>query len=842
MTSAVSFRTLFFWLLLSLPELLMAQEVYVISGKIVAGNSNLPLQNATVSLKGSSYRTLSKMDGSFKMIADASFDSLEVSNVGFETFQEKLQKGHTERLVITLQNKVDSLQSVVISVPKKPGRSFMERVIENKDKNNPSRFRSYSFLRYTRNELDIDKIDFSKSKGAGLKSLMLKTYGSLDSNAILEKELPVYFKEWLANDYHSVSPNIDRENIIARKSLGLRTDEFISRLDKFYFNFNIYDDWIPIFDQTYVSPLNANAFHYYNFFQGDSTFESGDTLIEIRFEALRNYERAFSGLLWINLGNLAVQSVEMHLNQTANINFVKDIRYTEDYSKVYDSTSDNYAYMPHKFTSAVKFESGLSLLGLPDPGSKTTLQFIIRNTTVTDKLKLNTGEPSAVVSQLINREKTTNWNKPESFWVNNRPDSLTLHEKSIYQMVDSLKENRRFQQDIKLIAFAGTGYWDFGKYLRVGPYSSFLSSNTLEGWRIRLGFWTMAGISKKINFYGYGAYGSKDQKLRGMLGLKYIWNEAKWTKTSITGASDYDFINDNNDEMDNDNIINSFLRKNIPYTRMLVKQVELRHEQYISPDFSGQARVDYKELNPVFNFEYRPINPALDIPYDSVFAKILPIAEANFQLRYAHHERTKILNYDNILLGSFSPIITADYSYGFDFGKALFDYSKINLGVEQRLRLPPKSMLFYKVDVGKVFGTLPYLLLNIPAGNEYYVASKYTFNMMAPYEFAADRYISLHTRFYLGGALFDKIPLLQKWGWRERMSFNSYWGDMTQQNQHYNKNSNFNVMGPEPYMEAGVGIENIFHVLSVEYFRRLDYLNNPYAKKNGIFLGVYLVF
>jgi hypothetical protein len=113
---------------------------------------------------------------------------------------------------------------------------------------------------------------------------------------------------------------------------------------------------------------------------------------------------------------------------------------------------------------------------------------------------------------------------------------------------------------------------------------------------------------------------------------------------------------------------------------------------------------------------------------------------------------------------------------------------------------------------------------------------------MTPYEFAADRYIGLHTRLSLGGVLFDKIPLLQKLGWRERISYNIYWGDMTQENKAYNKKSNFNLTGNKPFMEAGIGIENIFHLLSIEYYRRFTQLINPYAKKDGIYLGVHLSF
>lgn len=822
--------------------ILTAQNGYIISGMVTAENNGKPIQNATVHLKGSSTSTISKMDGSFRLNIIDWNDSVEITCVSFETFVMALQRGHTSNLEVKMKNRNDSLQEVVVGVFKKPGKSFMQKVIDHKAHNNPSRFGSFSYQRYTRNELDMDNIDFKNIKSSGLKSLMLKTYASFDSTAKNDKELPVYFAERLANNYHSVSPNIDRENIIAKKNLGFKTDNLLSKLDKFYFNFNVYDEWVPIFDQTYVSPLNSNAFSYYNFLEGDKMVEDGDTLQQIRFTPSHTYERAFTGTLWINTNTFAVTTVNMHLNKTANLNFVNDINYYEDYKQVYDNATGKLVYMPYKFSSEVKFESGLALLGLPVPENKNSIKFIIKNTTITDKIKINIGESTYVMANLIKKEQTANWEKPESFWVQNRPDSLTNHDKNIYKMVDSLKQNNRFQSDIKLVAFAGTGFWNFGNQLRIGSYTSFISRNSIEGWRIRIGFWTMPGISKKVNLFGYGAYGTKDKNIKGVLGLKYVWNEARWTKTTISYASDYDFILDQDDELDKDNIFNSLLRKNIPFTRTYIKQALIKHDQYLSPNFSVRSSLIYKELNPVFDFKYRPINPAIDKPYDSVFEKKLPVAETFVGIRYAHNERTKILNYDNIKLGTFSPILTAGFTYGFEQGKAQFNFQKINVGIEQQLRLPPKMLLYYKLDAGKIFGTIPYLLLNIPAGNEYYLANKYQFNTMAPYEFAADKYVSLHTRFYLGGALFDKIPLLQKLGWRERFSFNAYWGHMNKVNIDYNKNSNFNLIDKVPFMEASAGIGNIFHILSIEYYRRLNYLHNLYAKKEGIYIGLTLSF
>lgn len=819
-----------------------AQNVYLVSGKILEALSRKPIQNATVHLKGSTINTMSGSDGSFRLQARDWKDSLEISSVGFETNFVQLQRGQTTNIAVMMKNKTNALGEIVVGLTKKPGKSFMQIVIDQKQINNPARFRSYSYQRYTRNELDIDNIDFQKVKGSSLKNLMLSAYSAVDSTARYDQELPVYFAERLANHYHCVSPNIDRENIIAKKNLGLKTDDLLSKLDKFYFHFNVYDEWIPIFDQTYVSPLNSNAFSYYTFFEGNQMIEEGDTLQQIRFLPLHAYERVFTGFLWINKKTFALTTVNMHLSKTANLNFVNDLSYYEDYKEVFDSINGKSAFMPSKFTSEVKFESGLALLGIPIPDNKSSIKFIIKNTSVTDKIKLNTEDPSSIIENLIQKGRTTNWEKPDLFWQQNRLDSLTNHEKNIYKMVDSLRQNNRFNRDVKLIAFAGTGYWDFGKNVRIGPYSSFISINSIEGLRIRMGFWTMPDISKRLNLFGYGAYGTKDSKLKGMLGVKYVWNDSRWSKTTLSFGSDYDFIIDQDDELDKDNIFNSLLRKKIPFTRTYTKQALIKQEQYLSANFSAKASLMYKELNPVFDFAYRPINPALDKPYDSVFIKKLPVAEASMGIRYAHNERTKILNYDNIILGSFSPVFTVNYTFGFEAGKAMFHYNKVNIGIEQRLRLPPKMMFYYKVETGEVFGTIPYLLLNIPIGNEYYFASKYQFNTMAPYEFAADKYISLHSRFYFGGTFFDKIPLLQKWGWRERVTFNAYCGSMNAANIEYNKYSNFNRMGRDPFMEASIGVENIFHVLSIDYYRRLNYLTNPYAKKVGIYIGLTLVF
>jgi hypothetical protein len=826
---------------LYLPYVLKAQSPFLISGKVIDSATRQPLQSATVHLLGSAGSTLTKADGSFRIRTNVWYDSLQITIVGYEPFKGLLQGGHSAGLTIVMKNTVAGLQSVTVSIGKRPGKTLMEKVIESKPNNDPERFHSYSYQRYSRNELDLDNVDYKKVKGRGLKGLVASVYSGLDSDARQDKALPIYFSETLAANYHSISPRIEKENILAKKSLGLKTDELLRHLEKFYFLFSIYDNWIPVFNQTYVSPLNDKAFSYYNFFLGDTIRENGSRIRQVRFVPMRAYEKSFTGTLWIDDSSFAVESMDMHLTKTANLNFITDINYSEDYKQVYDSTTEKMVYMPYRYSSDVKFEAGLALLGIPVPESKESVHLIIKSTNVLDKLSLGSNSPQAIISNLTTNKTTSGYEKPEGYWVEHRPDSLTTHEKNIYRMVDSLRENDRFQRSIKIIAFAGTGYWDFGDKFRMGPYSSFISHNPLEGFRFRVGFWTLPGISKHLNFYGYGAYGTKDHQFKGGAGLKYVWNEKKWTKTSLWAGGDYDFIIDQHEELDKDNLISSFLRKRIPFSHTYVREIELSHEQYLSADWSVLADAGYRELDPVFDFSYNPINPLLDKPIDSIFLEMLPVAEASVGFRYAHKERTTSLNYDQLHLGSFSPILTFRYTQGFEFTRT-FDYEKIAIGAEQKLRLPPKSLLYYKLNAGKIFGTIPYLLLNIPVGNEFYVSSRYEFNTMTPYEFAADRYVELHTRLSLGGTIFDNIPFLRQLGWRENISYNAYWGDMTQENIYYNRKSNFNLVGNQPFMEGAIGIDNIFHMVSIDYYRRFTHLRNPYAKKDGIYLGIHFSF
>lgn len=819
-------------------------QSFIISGKIVDGGTNEPLKNVSVQLKGfPNNGILSKDDGSFILTAIHWSDSLEFTCIGYQTRYFRLPKDYLTGLQVKMQPAAQSLAAVIIfgnKGDKEPGRRYMQKVIDNKKFNNPGRFNSYSSREYLRHEVDISNLDEAAVYGKGLKALTINIYRSAGpGNATV---LPLYFSENVFDTYHSNSPSIDRKNLVAKKTLGLETDKFLWQLDKFNFSFNIYNNWLPIFNQTFASPLNDNAFNYYNYFFQDSNIVNNKKVYTIRFIPKEKYETAFSGTLVINDSTYSIQKIEMHLSLTANLDFIKDVRYKEEYNLIIDSATHKMEYIPYKYSSTVEFETGLELLGIPVTPGKKKVRLASVNTTVIGDININS-PMSEEFAKKMKKESSADIQKPDSYWKENRfGDSLTQHEKNIYVMSDSLKKNRRYSFDAKVINMGATGFWNFKDRIRLGPYFDLLSTNNIEGLRFRTGFWTMEKFNKKLNFNGYIAYGTKDEQFKGGGGIKYLWNRAKWTRTSLFASSDYDFMTEGDDNLDEDNLINSYFRKNIPTTRIYLKQIVLGHEQYISRNFSINGGLLYKEMKPVFDFYYHPLNKETEMPIDSIFLRTLPQAEASVEFRFTRNERNFTFNYDLYHYDTYHPIFTVDFTSSLKIGNAQFNYQKVKFEIEQQLRLPPKSLFYYKVRVSKTFGTAPYLLLNIPAGNEYYVASRELFNTMIPYEFAADEFVSLFSRFYLGGVFFNKIPFIKKLGWRERFSFSGYAGRMSVANRNYNKGEFFTVPDKHPFMEAGVGIENIFHVFSIDYYYRLSNVTAPGMHKGAFFPGVNITF
>ncbi len=817
-----------------------AHAQYTISGKVVEAKSKNPVDYVSVYLVGLYEGTYTDSTGNFTIQTPQLPDSLSFSQPGYVTQTIRLDPAHINNLHIALNEDIQQLTEVVITADADPGKTFMKKVVARKPYNNPDQYDQYSYQQYTRGELDLNNVD-DPSGRKHLKAMMLNIFNTLDTGRHQTDQLPIYFTETLTQIYHTSSPSGDEATVIAKKSLDLETDKLLRHLEKFNINFNIYDNWLPVFNKTFASPLADKGWNYYHYYINDSVLVDNKWQYQIQFVPIHQRSDTFTGMMWINDSTFSVDRIDMQMNPGANLNFVRDVQFQGAFALHDTKKRPDQVYMPKKFISEVTFESGLDLLGIPTNVDTTALSLTYTTTSIVDQVSIDENNLAAVAPVMDAYAQANASNQSEDFWLKYRTDSLTLHEKAIYQMIDSVRANPRFKIITNLAAIAVTGYWDIHNRWRLGHYGSLFSANPIEGLRFRLGAYSLPGISKKWNVHGYLAYGTRDRKFKADLGIGYLYNDNIWSRTSVYARSDYDVLFNVDDELDQDNIISSLLRKPVPSNLTYVKEVVLAHDQQIGRNLLSSVSLAYHEYNPSFDFQY-PVNQDV-LPDDALnLAHQLPVLEWNVHLRYAKEEEIRIFNYDLVHIKTEHPVINLDFVQGFKTSITPFAYRKIRVGVSQKLKLPPKSVFYYNLQLGKTFGTLPYLLLDIPRGNQYFVASRYAFNTMLPYEFVADRYASLNSRLSLGGLLLDRIPLLEKLGWKERLSFNTYWGSLSNDNVQFNKMNNFKTIEKAPFMEAGVGIENIFHLLSIEYLWRLNYLDDPQTIRGGVFAGVTFVF
>ena len=128
----------------------------------------------------------------------------------------------------------------------------------------------------------------------------------------------------------------------------------------------------------------------------------------------------------------------------------------------------------------------------------------------------------------------------------------------------------------------------------------------------------------------------------------------------------------------------------------------------------------------------------------------------------------------------------------------------------------------------------------LPNTNQSVTIQPEAFHMMSALEFVTDQYVSLDVTYYMKGWILNRIPGINWLKLREVVSFNAIYGGLTDKNNPMKTPGLFmfpegtQPLGSSPYMEASVGLENIFKILRVDYFRRLSYLDTPNTKKSGI--------
>ena len=170
-----------------------------------------------------------------------------------------------------------------------------------------------------------------------------------------------------------------------------------------------------------------------------------------------------------------------------------------------------------------------------------------------------------------------------------------------------------------------------------------------------------------------------------------------------------------------------------------------------------------------------------------------------------------------------------------------YNYQRTEIGIQKRFWFSVFGYLDVITKAGKIWSKVPYPLLFLPNANLSYTVQPESYTNMNAMEFLNDEYASWDITYYMNGNLLNRLPLIKKLKWREVFAFRGLWGNLTDKNNPaidgdglYRFPDNSFTLGKEPYMEASVGIENIFKFLRLDYVWRLNYRDNPGIQERGI--------
>jgi hypothetical protein len=216
--------------------------------------------------------------------------------------------------------------------------------------------------------------------------------------------------------------------------------------------------------------------------------------------------------------------------------------------------------------------------------------------------------------------------------------------------------------------------------------------------------------------------------------------------------------------------------------------------------------------------------------------KDLTTTEFSLLTRFAYQEKYISGEFDRTSLGGKYPELQFELALGVpDIFSSQFSYVKARFRISDRFRINPLGYTDYVINVGKIWGTAPYLFLELHQGSQTYALDPLAFNMMNIFEFASDRYAYFFLDHHFEGFFLNKVPLLRKLKWREVLTIKSVIGDMSKTN--LNQLTYPGGLDPQlhrPYLESGFAIENIFKIVRVDLPWRMTHLERPNAKPFGL--------
>ncbi|HEX8517782.1 MAG TPA: DUF5686 family protein [Bacteroidia bacterium] len=785
-----------------------------VSGKIVDAVTREPLPFVNILFKGTTVGASTDIEGNYTMSTAQPVDSIIISYVGYNKVTRVIKPNVTQEVNIGLSQGVE-LMVVEVKAGENPAHRILRKIIANKDKNDREKLDAYEYEVYNKVEFDLNNIseDFKNRK---LLKPFSFIFDNIDSSNAKEKPyLPLFMTESLSDFYYRRNPKTRNENIKASKVAGVQNESVSQFMGDMYQNVNIYENTILVFGKNFISPISDNALLFYKFYLIDSMVIDGHKCYQLQFKPKRKQELTFTGNLWAADTAFAIKQIEMSIADDANINFINSTAVVQTYTLV-DS-----AWMMKKERLVIDFNP------FPIEQTKNMMGVYGRKTASYGNFVINKPRENKFYSFTENLKVAEDaFLKSEEYWKEHRLDSLSKNEKQIYHMVDTLQTLPIYKTWVDVLQIFVTGYKVHGNF-EIGPYYNLVSYNNIEGTRFRFGGRTSNQFSRWYELSGYVAYGTRDERYKYSLGIRAFIDKKPRIMVGMTYRNDNEILGQSQNGFTTDNILASAFRVAPLRNLTNVKEVQTYIERDWFSGFSTRLSFVNRQMFPLENFRYEYQKTSTT----TAFLDQINTSEIRLLTRLAYNEKFVAGAFDRVSLGTHSPIFQVQYTLGLrNLFRSNYDYHKMTINMDDRIRINPIGYFDYVLEYGKVFGQLPYPLLQLHGGNETYIYDIYAYNTMNYYEFVSDEYASATLSHHFDGFFLNRIPLMRKLKWREVVGGKALIGRVNAKNREL-------LIFPDhlydlsrgPYLEASAGIENIFKVFRIDGVWRLSYLDNPRA-------------
>ena len=826
-------------LLLTVALAAMGQQVAVtqITGYVRDSLSREGVPYASIALVGTSEGTLATANGGFTINSRASFNKLRITAMGYSTKEVAIKPGQGSVIIIDLVPTGVELNEVVVHKGKEkyskknnPAVEMIKKLRARRDDNDPRRFQYYGYTQYERMMVGFGDLDNLINTPDEQK--WVDEYA--DTSLLTGKRvLPFSIKETVARDYYSRQPEAHKQVILGTKSAGI--DEHIDQenvkkiLDDFMGEIDIFQNDVTLLSNRFVSPLSRIAVDFYKFYLNDTVMVDGERCAVLSFVPFTPQTFGFLGRLYVSLEDttMFIKRVSMGVPYDINLNYVERMSIEQDFDRALNGS---------RLKVRDNVEVSLKLL------SSLPVMFARRETSYRDH-NFERPEGGVFNNKAEQTVESSAAFMPDEFWQEYRPAGVRTTTTTMKNLMQRLRGSRWFYWAEKVVVMLVNGYVPTAKVskLDLGPLNTVISGNSLEGVRLRLGGMTTVNLSRHWFARGYVAYGFRDKKFKYMGSLEYSFAPKKAMDQEfpihslrLTHRYDVDKLAQHYLYTNQDNVFLTLRRhKDVRMQYLRTTRLEYRHEWY--NHFSIALGIEHNVHEAT---SYVPF-----ITVDSAFHQRYSQAGFTAQLRFAPGETFYQARSYRIPINMDAPIITLTQTYmPRGFLGSRYEINKTELALQKRFWFSAFGYADVIVKGEKVWSRVAYPDLLLPNVNLSYTVQPESYALMKPMEFINDQALSWDLTYWGNGVLMNRLPLIKKLRLREVFTLRGLWGSLSDKNNPALNNDLYlfpadvlcQPMNGKPYMEAGVGLDNILTILRVDYVWRLNYRDHAGTDRHGI--------